>query len=263
MHSNPDSTRRFSDRVDNYIRFRPRYPARMLEFMRDELGLDQSHVIADIGSGTGFLTEAFLRNGNMVYGVEPNREMREAGENLLRAYPNFQSVEATAETTTLDDRSIDFITAGQAFHWFDPVAARTEFRRILKPEGYAVIIWNTRKLDASPFLVAYEDLLRRYGTDYETVSMRTVSSAGGSVIEEFFAPFGHQRHVFADHNQYFDFEGLRGRLLSSSYTPTAADTGYEPMLRELQEIFDRYQEGGTVKFEYETELYYGRLHMVR
>jgi SAM-dependent methyltransferase len=259
----PDPTERFSDRVDNYIRYRPRYPARLLDTLKGELGLDQSHIVADIGSGTGFLSEMLLKNGNMVYGVEPNREMREAGEKLLRAYPNFQSVDGTAEATTLDDASIDIVTAGQAFHWFDPVAAKNEFRRILAPDGFVAIVWNTRKLESSPFLAEYESLLRRYGTDYDKVSMRHVTASGDDLLERFFAPLGYTRRVFPDHNQYFDYEGLKGRLLSSSYAPNVSDPRSVPMLAELREIFDRHQREGRVTFEYETELYYGRLEPSR
>jgi len=164
-----DSTKRFSSRVENYIKYRPDYPPDILELLKGMCGLSGDSVIADIGSGTGILTELFLRNGNEVFGVEPNREMREAAERLLGKYPNFKSISGRAESTTLKVGSVDFITASQAFHWFDRKKARREFLRIIKPGGWTVLIWNEREL-VSPFARAYEHLLRTYATDYEEVN---------------------------------------------------------------------------------------------
>ena len=161
-----DPTRRFSSRVDNYIKYRPGYPSAVIDTLASECGLTEQLIVADVGSGTGILSELFLKHGNPVFGVEPNREMREAGERRLKQYPNFTSVNGTAEATTLPDRSMDFITAGQAFHWFDRIQTRKEFTRILKGGGWVALIWNDRHIDTSPFLCAYEDLLRQYGIDY-------------------------------------------------------------------------------------------------
>src|SRR4028119_2421500 len=122
-----DPTKRFTDRVANYVAYRPKYPAEVLEFMRAELSLSPSSIIADVGAGTGILTEMFLRNGNTVFAVEPNEAMRAAAENLLGACPKFRGVAGTAEATTLAVRSVDFITAAQAFHWFDAEHTRREF----------------------------------------------------------------------------------------------------------------------------------------
>jgi ubiquinone/menaquinone biosynthesis C-methylase UbiE len=130
-----DSTKRFSSRVENYIKYRPGYPPAMLDLLKEKCGLTGGSMVADIGSGTGILTELFLRNGNQVIGVEPNREMREAAERLLGKDPKFTSVSGTAESTTLKDQSVDFIAASQAFHWFDREQARREFLRVLKPGG--------------------------------------------------------------------------------------------------------------------------------
>ena len=146
-----DAKERFSSRVADYVRYRPGYPSALLELLRTECGLRPGHVIADIGSGTGFLSELFLKNGNRVYGVEPNKDMRQAGEEYLASYDGFSSIEGSAEATTLDDASVDFITAGQSFHWFAPDAARREFVRILKPGGWMVIAWNDRRMDEAPF----------------------------------------------------------------------------------------------------------------
>ena len=149
-----DSTRRFSSRVDNYVKYRPSYPPEVVELLAAECGLTPGALVADIGAGTGLLAELFLQNGYRVLGVEPNREMRQAGERLLGDYPHFTSIDGTAEVTTLADKSVDIITAGQAFHWFDREKARAEFARILRPGGWVALVWNERRVDATPFLAA-------------------------------------------------------------------------------------------------------------
>jgi ubiquinone/menaquinone biosynthesis C-methylase UbiE len=249
-----DPTLRFSDRVENYIRYRPGYPPQVLETLHAECGLTPAAVVADIACGTGIFTRMLLQNGNRVYGVEPNREMREAAERLLADHPNFTSVAGTAEATTLPDRSIDLTTAAQAAHWFDLLKARQEFARILKPAGWAVLIWNERSTDASPFLRAYEELLVNYGTDYEQVRHEHTTDN----IAEFFMPSQFKSRVF-DMRQDFDYAQLKGRLLSSSYAPTQGHPNYEPMLRELRRVFDAYKMAGRVSMEYFTRMYYGRL----
>jgi SAM-dependent methyltransferase len=251
----PDSTARFADRVADYIRTRPGYPPGVLDLLRTEAGLTCSTVIADVGSGTGISTELFLKNGNTVYGVEPNKEMREAAETLLAGYANFHSVAGTAEETRLPAASVDLVVAGQAFHWFDAPKARAEFLRVLRPGGFVVLMWNTRRLGTTPFLVAYEDLLQRFGTDYREVVHTNVDQ---SVLAAFFGPGGF-RSIKLDNEQVFDLEGARGRLRSSSYTPPVGHPNHEPMMRELEWIFDQHNDGGRVRFEYDTELYIGRL----
>ena len=149
-----DPTQRFTSRVEHYVRYRPSYPRDLLDLLETRCGLSSASVVADVGSGTGILSELFLENGNRVIGIEPNKEMREAAERRLRRHPRFTSVAGTAEATTLDDASADFVAAGQAFHWFDPERARTEFSRILKPGGWVVLAWNLRRKEATPFLPA-------------------------------------------------------------------------------------------------------------
>lgn len=251
--SNP--TERFSTRVDNYVRYRPGYPPAVVALLREECGLNGSSVVADLGSGTGILAELFLREGCRVYGVEPNRDMRAAGERLLRDYPDFHSLDATAEETTLAGRSVDFITAGQSFHWFDRPRARTEFARILRPGGWLVIIWNERRTDTTPFLRAYEQLLHAYGTDYAQVMHQNVDE---SSLRPFFGAAGFRLKTF-DNRQVFDFDGLRGRVLSSSYVPEPGDPRHAPLLRRLAAIFDAHQLNGRVSFDYETKVYYGHM----
>ncbi len=204
-----DVTQRFSSRVENYIKYRPGYPDEVIDTLRSECGLTSDSIIADVGSGTGILTEMFLRNGNVVYGIEPNREMREAAERLLKDYPRFHSVATRAEETTLPDHSVDFIVAGQSFHWFDREKARAEFARILRPRGWIALIWNERVTTTTPFLVAYEQLLKDYSTDYEQVDHRRIDD---DVIRDFFGSDRFRLKQFKN-IQVFDYEGVKGRLL--------------------------------------------------
>ena len=248
-------TLRFSNRVENYVKYRPGYPAGVIETFAKECGLTPKSVVADIGSGTGILSEVFLKRGNRVFGVEPNREMREAGEQLLHDYADFISVNGAAEATTLANCSVDFVTAGQAFHWFDREYARKEFARILKPGGWVALIWNERLTGTSPFLRTYEDLLHQYGTDYAAVDHRNVDT---NAITAFFAPQPFTLREF-ENRQVFDYDGVEGRLLSSSYTPEPNHPNYQPMLGALRALFDKYQINGNVSFDYVTRLYFGRL----
>lgn len=247
-------TERFTSRVETYARYRPGYPAEVVELLRSEGGLTPASIVADVGSGTGIFTELLLKNGNTVIGVEPNEAMRGAAENLLRGYSKFQSVNGSAEATTLPKASVDLITAGQAFHWFDSAAAREEFVRILKPGGFVTLIWNDRRLDSTAFLRDYEALLREYGTDYAKVQEFDPLNQ----ISSFFAPQSFTHKEFPN-RQAFDFAGLKGRVLSASYTPEPGNPKFEPMIKALQNLFDSNEDNGSVAFEYDTRVFYGQL----
>jgi len=249
-----DAKQRFSNRVADYVRYRPGYPPAVLDHLRAECGLCANHVIADIGSGTGLLSKLFLEKGNRVFGVEPNAEMRQAGEEFLRTFQEFFSVAGSAEATTLDATSVDFITAGQAFHWFEPEKTRAEFRRILRPQGWVVAIWNFREME-TPFARAYEDILVKYGTDYARVRD---SYPKGHDVQSFFLG-GEFLHHTVPNVQFLDWDGLAGRLRSGSYVPQESHANFAPMMDALRELFRRHQENGRVRVEYATHLYAGRL----
>jgi ubiquinone/menaquinone biosynthesis C-methylase UbiE len=249
-----DPTLRFSSRVENYIRHRPGYPVQVLETLKSECGMTAASVIADIACGTGIFTKLLLENGNTVFGVEPNREMREAAERLLSGYPRFASISGTAESSNLPDHSVDFATAAQAAHWFDLAKARREFARILKPDGWAVLIWNERSTDTTPFLRAYEEVLLAYGTDYEQVRHEHTTDK----IGDFFQSTRFQSRVF-NMRQEFGYADLEGRLLSSSYAPMQGNPKYEPMLKELRRVFDQHNENGRVGMDYQTKMFFGQL----
>jgi SAM-dependent methyltransferase len=255
-------TARFSDRVENYARYRPGYPPDILDLLRGECGLQPSYIVADIASGTGLFTRLLLDNGNSVLAVEPNAEMREMGRRELSSLHSndFQSsdrlvwVAGTAEETTLGTASVDFVTAAQAAHWFDLPRARAEFVRILRPGGWCVLIWNERDTMSTAFLRDYEELLLTYGTDYKEVRHERTTH----VIPGFFAPARCQERVFS-FCQQFDYEGLAGRLLSSSYAPLEGHASYAPMMHELKRIYCAHAIDDRVGFEYKTRVYYGNL----
>ena len=251
-----DSRQRFSTRVDNYIKYRPGYPEGVAATLRDACGLTPVSVVADVGSGTGLLARLFLDFGCRVTGIEPNAEMRAAGERLLAQYPGFTSLDGSAEATGLPSASVDFVTAGQAFHWFDPALAREEFRRILKPGGWVALVWNERRLDSTPFLRDYEALLNTYGTDYQQINHRNVEE-DARILPAFFG--GEYQVARFEMLQTFGFDGVRGRMESSSYVPEADHPNYQPMLSALRRIFDRHQRDGVVAFEYDTRLFYGKI----
>ncbi len=247
-----DPRQRFSGRVENYARYRPGYPRAVLELLETGCGLTEGSVVADVASGTGLLAELFLENGNRVFGVEPNDEMREAGERYLERYALFDSVAGTAETTTLESGSVDFVFVGQAFHWFEPARTRAEFARILRPGGWVVLLWNDPRREVTPFLAAYERLIQTHKTEeYKEFDLE-------GEVRAFFAPGGFKTRSFL-HRQSLDLDGLKGRLLSSSYVPDSGKPGHDAMMEELERIFMTHEEDVRVEMEYETVVYYGRL----
>ncbi|REJ79111.1 MAG: class I SAM-dependent methyltransferase [Acidobacteria bacterium] len=242
---------RFSNRVENYIKYRPRYPETMLEVFRQDMRLKPSSVVADIGCGPGQSSQPFLEYGCRVFGVEPNKLMRRAAEDLLSEYRRFSATDGNAHETGLEESSIDVVIAAQAFHWFSDDRTVEEFGRILKPKGYAALIWNERKLDETPFLRDYESLLLEYGTDYESVRHDVIS------VAELKGMFGRDVRVATYQNvQTFDFEGVKGRLLSSSYTPAEDDPSFEPMLSKLRSVFAEHNENGRIQILYDTNVFY-------
>jgi ubiquinone/menaquinone biosynthesis C-methylase UbiE len=247
-------TERFSSRVQDYVRYRPSYPREVIGVLQQECSLTRDHVVADIASGTGLFTRLLLENGNQVFGVEPNPDMRRAGEEFLSAYQNFHSVDATAEATTLPNNGIDLITSAQAAHWFKPERAIQEFQRISKPGAFTVIIFNDRLVKGDAFADDYENLVVKYGTDYSAVQRL------GKIFEghEFFSPYRCEKRTLPNH-QDLNYAALEGRLLSSSYAPQRGDPGFAPMLDDLRQLFEKHQRNGIVRMHYDTNIYFGRL----
>jgi len=250
-----DNLDRFTSRVGYYAKHRPHYPPAVLDILREACGLTPRHVVADVGSGTGLLSELFLANGNRVYGVEPNQPMREAGERRLGASMLFMSVAGRAEATTLPSACVDGVAVGQAHHWFDGQAAQNEFRRVLRPHGWVAIVWNERPVHASPFMRDYGAVLERHG--YARRGLTDVPRLEEEAAVRFL-PAGCRQASFPN-LQRLDWKGLLGRTLSNSRTPLPGQADFPAMLAELEGVFARHQRGGTVVIEYETKVVAGRL----
>jgi SAM-dependent methyltransferase len=237
---------RFNDRVENYVKYRPGYPPEVLDVLRRECGLSKDDVVADVGSGTGISSRIFLENGNAA--------MTAAAVDQLAKFPWFIPVNGTAEATTLPEQSIDIVVSAQAFHWFEPAATRREFERILRPGGHIVLMWNERRLSSTPFLAEYEALLIKFGRDYEQVRHENI---GDERLSRFFP--GDYGHAAFENIQHLDFDGLKGRMLSSSYMPAPGDEVFDTMIGELQDVFAKHAESGRIKVFYDTNVYYSRV----
>ncbi len=250
---NSAPTERFSSRVENYVRFRPSYPREVIDLLREECGFTPNSVVADIASGTGLFTRLLLENGNRVFGVEPNNDMRKAGEHYLAGFTNFVSIAGTAESTTLPNESVELITCAQAAHWLKREESLQEFQRILKPNHFVVILFNDRKVKGNAFSDDYEELVVKYGTDYSEVQRL------GRIFEglEFFTPYSCEKRTLPNY-QDFDYESLEGRLLSSSYAPQPGDPSFDPMIVGLKRVFEKHQRSGRVRMEYDTNIYFGK-----
>jgi SAM-dependent methyltransferase len=243
-------TERFSDRVANYINYRPSYPPEVVGTLGSVCNLNNHSRIADIGSGTGIFSGLLLDKNFQVAGVEPNESMRRAAEQQLSSYKKFISVEGQSEHTGLSDNSVDLVTAAQAFHWFKLAETKQEFARILKPGGHVALIWNQRKLE-EPFQKGYDGILREFATDYNTVNHMNIPSED---IEKFFSPNKVSTFQF-ENSQVFDLSGFLGRMLSSSYTPKANTREQEMLVQAAEDLFNRYENNGLITFEYTTRLY--------
>jgi ubiquinone/menaquinone biosynthesis C-methylase UbiE len=248
-------TERFSSRVADYVRYRPSYPAAAMELLRARCGLAPGAVVADIGSGTGILSALLLEAGAEVIGVEPNDGMRAAAEAQLSGQARFRSVKGSAEATTLGAASVDLLVAGQAFHWFDVQQARSEALRILRPGAWGALLWNERPQEPTAFLAEYEALLMRYAAEYATIA---ASRANLADMRRFLGE--RMESASYPNQQVFDFDGLKGRLMSSSYAPEPGEPQHEPMMRALAEVFRRHQHQGRVVFPYNTRVYFGQPH---
>lgn len=256
MHSvTLDPTERFSKTVENYLKYRPGYPNQVIKFLSSEYGFSPDSMVADIGSGTGILTKMLLENGNFVFAIEPNSEMRIAGENFLSASDKFKSVDAQAENTGLEDNSVDFIIAAQSFHWFHKKKARAEFKRILKDDGYVILLWNMRDNEASVTMREYESMLNKFGIDYRNVAAENIKN---SDISDFFSPNGFHLKTFPN-KQVLDWDGFLGRILSTSYVPKEGQKDYDSMIKRAELIFEENHKGDIIEMFYKTKCYVGQL----
>ncbi len=247
-----NTKQRFSDRVENYIKYRPGYPDEVIAALQLEIGLMPNDIVADIGSGTGISAKLFLENGNTVYAVEPNEPMRKAAEGLLSEYEHFHSIHGSSEETNLEANSIDLIVCAQAFHWFNQEKTKIEFKRIANKGAHLALIWNDRK-ETEPFQIDYEKLIQEFAIDYNEISHRNISQ---EMIAAFYAPNTFKKFVLY-YEQQFNLEGLIGRIISSSYMPNSDHPNFPQLKNAIVSLFDKYKQNEIVTFAYNTILYIG------
>jgi SAM-dependent methyltransferase len=232
-------TERFTGRATAYQQYRLGYPAvEVMHVLHEWTGLTSTGTIADIGAGTGMLTELFLDNGNPTIAIEPNAEMRTACAAQYGGHPNLTLIDATAEATTLPHRSVDLIAAGRAFHWFDHARALPEFQRILKPRHWVALVSMGRAKDDSPLSQAFESLLNTHGTDYRYVR------DGYRVHDklETLFPGGEVRQTAIAGKQKLTFDALTGQAMSYSMTPLPSDPRHAAFMKALEEFFLRFSD---------------------
>lgn len=248
-------TGRFSGRVEAYRRYRSRYPREIIPLLREKCGLTSESLVADIGAGTGMLAEIFLENGNSVYAVEPNAEMRAACAELAAQYPKLTCIDGTAEATRLPHHSADLIAVGRAFHWFDHDRCRPEFMRILRPGGWVVLAGQGPRRGKEPVQDDYQEILRVHGIDYSRLRERyNIKNA----IRQFFAGGALHEAEFAGYED-LTYEGLEGHTLSLSVTPQPGHPGFPAMQDALKNYFEKYQRDGKVQLPMNCRVSMGQL----
>jgi len=254
---------KFDGKGENYSKYRPSYPKEFIDYINSIDGLDENSIIADIGSGTGILSKQLLDIGKCVITVEPNADMRGIAESILGDYKNFTSINATAENTTLSDHSVDLITVAQAFHWFDRDKFKEECKRILKPDGKVVLVWNTR-VPANESMEDYERIIRKYCPDFEGFSGRKCSSlykeAGleGENDFEIFFDNGYEEKSFQN-DLINSLERFIGGALSASYAPNENDENYTAFVTDLKTCFNKHAVNESMLMPFVTRSYLGKV----
>ena len=248
------NTSRFDGRADNYVSFRPTYPTEILDTIISSCSLEPGSPVADIGSGTGIFSSLLLDRELNVYAVEPNEGMRSSAERTLANESRFHSISGSAEQTTLADSSVQAITAAQAFHWFDLPPTKLEMRRILNPGAHVALIWNQRDT-RTQLQRDYESILRKHVPDYDHLVHMRINDGE---IEKFLDGGDIETHS-STIGQPLDFEGLLGRMKSSSYVPSQDQPIFAKMANELQILFNEHERHGMVRFDYETKLFIGTI----
>jgi SAM-dependent methyltransferase len=237
----------FNDRSQEYAIGRPSYPLEILQILTD-LGIGERSTIADIGAGTGLLTKIVGELGSNVLGIEPDEEMMNEGRNYCTDNQNIKFIHASAEDTGLEDTSVDLITIAQAFHWFDKHKCKEEFKRILKEDGYVMIVFNEMQRD-SRLAQEYTDVLHQFKAKHNA----GISDFDPDEEKRRFFGQGYSKILF-DYGHTLTEEAFIGGALSLSYTPSKKDTRYEEFVAALRKLFSYFQKDGAITFQYKTEV---------
>jgi len=247
-----DNTKKFSGLAEDYTQGRPAYAQNFIKLLREEFGLDKNCTVADIGSGTGKLSKQILELGSIVYCVEPNDDMRAVARRELRTYNNFKSVCGEASDTTLNSCSVDFVTAAQSFHWFDTEKFKAECKRILKPDGMVILVWNTRDM-SSQFNVKSYEIYKKYCPMFK--GYHNGMKDDNKRITDFFD--NKCQRVSFENPICFTKEKFILRSLSASYSIQNGNENFESYIKELEDLFDEYCENGIVTMKNNTVAYIG------
>ena len=248
-----DNLNLFSDKADNYVKARPSYAKGLLD-MLENYGLKNGSKVADIGSGTGIFTRQLLDKGATVYAVELNDKMRRKAEGSLEKFENFISVNASAEKTSLDDNSVDFVTCAQSFHWFDKEKFKPECKRILKQNGYVALVWNTRDM-SSESVKELSNLTSKNCPKF--VGFNGGTRVNEEMINKFFD--GKYDYFEFDNPLEYDEKKFIERCLSSSYSPKEGDENYSPYVADCKNFFEKFQKDGIYKMPNISALYIGKI----
>lgn len=245
-----DYTNRFSGKGEIYAKARPKYAAGFFDYLKNTLGIPAGSAFADIGAGTGIFAEQLLDCGYRVFAVEPNADMRRKAEEKLFQNPNFISVIGSDGNMNLPGKSVDYVTAAQAFHWFDAEAFRRESRRVLKPGGKVILVYNARDVKAG-CIKALASLHSRYNPEFHGFS-------NGMSHEKYVNFFTGTCDVFrTDNTQIYDRKSYVNSVLSSSYALKEDDARYAEYLKDINEIFDTFSVDGFIAIPTETVAYIG------
>jgi SAM-dependent methyltransferase len=253
-----DGKTRFTRRVPYYHISRPRYPIQVLDLMRERMSLSPTHVIADIGAGTGISSELFLGNGNTVYAIEPNEAMLAIAIEHYGQNPRFRPFAGSAESTTLADNSVDFAVAGQAFHWFNLSKAKIEISRIVKADGWVMLFWNMRHEEDSPLQRAYNQLMQDFDVEGLGEFRQTAGNRDEDDLNVLFGAGKWQQASFPN-QQVLDFDGFKARVLSASYMPLEGEDRYDELMTAVQKLFADHHNNHKVTLLYRTDVYWGKL----
>jgi len=252
---------RFTGKAELYTKYRPSYPKELIDYLYS-IGFEKDSIIADIGAGTGIFSRLMLERGSKVFCVEPNEDMRNASINDLSEFTNFISVNGNDKNTGLQDKSIDFVTAAQAAHWFDQQAFTMECQRILKSNGKILMVWNTRDYEHEIVIRDYE-IRNKYAVGDKKGMSNPTSEYSLSDVYDYFKDGICEYKVFRNDLQ-FNRNNYIGRNLSASYAPREESDPdiYRALTYELAKLFDEYSVDGILNYPHFTESYIGIIRTV-
>jgi SAM-dependent methyltransferase len=236
------------EKATMYERYRLPYASQAVADLLDYIGPVQ--VIADIGTGTGQLARLFADRCTRLYAVEPEPAMRQVASTALAEWTTVEVRAGCGEHTTLDDRSVDLIVIGNAFHRFKPEAC-TELRRILKPSGWIAIFWYS--------------LTNKPLADMRAEKLATLKHAVSRMAELWLETPARELFGEADIHTWTyrqsrtdDWTTFFGSSCTWLEAPEPGDPEFGPFEAINREVFEAFAENGAVQVDYETYLAFGQ-----